>query len=313
MRSIGSILLGIMEKDVNPVCPFCTSKNVVPSYVVLDHEGGESFDLQRCSICALIWVSNPPSAEELGQYYTSLMGQSMRRKPSSFFAQLRSIRLKADVRPFSKILQPGDKVLDFGTGDGSLALELVNANYKVEARDMYPTSEWTNSEIRYDSVNVGSPRKADFFIEETPADAVIMRHVLEHSPDPVFLLNTIRDAGVKHVIAIVPNAGSFLANRFKSHWYYWDPPRHLFHFERQTLEVLANATGGRIGSLRKYGIDEILSSINRAIRVRSLRKGKTPSGLLLNLTHPTGVVAGLMSAVTGVMSKGVIRVRIDFQ
>ena len=285
----------------------------MPLYVVLDHEAGESFDLQRCSTCALVWVSNPPSAEELGKYYTSLMGQSMRRKPSSFFAQLRTVRLKADVRPFSKILQQGSTVIDFGTGDGSLAFELLKASYKVEARDMYPTSEWNNSEIRYNSVNVGNPTQADFLIEGKPADAVIMRHVLEHSPDPVLLLNTIRDAGVKHVIAIVPNAGSFLANRFKSQWYYWDPPRHLFHFESQTLEVLAYATGGRIGSLRKYGIDEILSSINRTIRVRSLRKGKEPSGLLLNLTHPTGVFAGLMSAVTGVMSKGVIRVRIDFQ
>lgn len=302
-----------MEKTKISVCPVCASECVLPSFVVLDHEAGESFDLQRCSSCALKWVSNPPPAEQLGQYYTSLMGQSMRRKPSSFFAKLRRVRLKADVRPFSKTLQPGSTVIDFGTGDGSLAMELARASYKVEARDMYPMSDWVNPNIRYAPINVGNPTRADFLIEGKPAEAVIMRHVLEHSPDPILLLKTIRDAGVKHVIAIVPNANSLLAKRFKTRWYYWDPPRHLFHFQTQTLEALASVTEGSIGSLQKYGIDEILSSINRAIRVSCLRQGKIPSGFLLNLTHPTGVLAGLMSAVTGVISKGVIRVRIDFE
>jgi hypothetical protein len=123
----------------------------------------------------------------------------------------------------------------------------------------------------------------------------------------------MRDAGVKHVIAIVPNADSFFAKRFKTQWYYWDPPRHLFHFQNQTLEILASACNGNIGFIQKHGIDEILSSFNRTIRVSQLRRGKEPSGFFLNLTHPTGILAGLMSAVTGIISKGVIRVRIDFE
>ena len=295
-------------------CVACRENGSTPLFEVLDHESGERFHLVRCSRCGLVWVSDPPHPQDLWRYYTSLMGQSMHRRPNPVFQQLRRVRLQHDFAPLASHVGTGSTLIDYGTGDGSLAVEMQRAGHKVGARDTYEDSEWSRSGVEYRKVDVANPTAADFSVGGEVAGGVIMRHVLEHVPDPSTLLKTIRDAGVGYVAAVVPNADSRFARRFGADWYYWDPPRHLFHFNHQSLMALAEQVGAGIVSIDHYGIDEVLSSINRRQRVRALATGHQPdeTSLLLRLSHPTGIAAGLMSGLTGLVSKGVIRVLFKF-
>ena len=280
-----------------------------------DHESGEQFDLSRCEGCGLIWVNDPPRPDDLWTYYETDGGRAMHTAPSALFRTLRRIRLRRDFAGLRTVVGSGSTVLDFGSGDGSLALEMRSAGYQVEARDVYPEAAWPHGQIRYRRVDMGAPIVEDFMVNGRPAEALIMRHVLEHCPDPVALLGVIRSAGVKAVIAVVPNAESRLAGAFGPDWYYWDPPRHLFHFNRTSLQALARATGSRAVRMDFYGIDEVLSSLNRRARLARLSApdGADTNGFLLNLTRPTGVLAGLFSGVTGIFSKGVVRVLLSFE
>lgn len=302
-----------MDNKTPAACPICLSAHLSDVFEVVDHESGERFGLSRCRDCDLVWVNNPPDAERLGDYYSAVMGQTMRSRPGALFASLRRVRLRADISPLKGVLEPGASVIDFGTGDGSLAVELVRAGFRVQARDMYPAADWNHPGIEYRTVNVAAPLAADFVIDGGPADAVFMRHVLEHAPDPLGLLREMKSAGVRHVVAVVPNADSFFAKRMGPHWYYWDPPRHLFHFDRSSLEALVQRLGGKLSLFETYGIDEVVTSANRYLRTRALRSGGDPTGRVIQMTHPTGILAGLMSGVTGLVSKGVIRARIDLQ
>lgn len=296
-------------------CPVCEGLDTENLYSVVDHESGEEFELSQCDQCNLCWVTNPPLPNELWRYYTSTMGQSMRKQPSPLFTKLRRIRLRSDIKSASAVLSSGERVIDFGTGDGSLALELSKIGYRTEARDMYSAEEWTNSKISYKQIDVSLPMPSDFLIDGEPAKLVIMRHVLEHSPFPVELLETMKRAGVEYVVAIVPNVQSLFRKLTKENWYFWDPPRHLFHFSDSSLLAIARRVGIEVDSIKHYGIDELISSFNRYRRVRALIRGKLTKfdRLLLPVTHPTAIAAGLSSGITGVISKGVIRVRFKLQ
>jgi 2-polyprenyl-3-methyl-5-hydroxy-6-metoxy-1,4-benzoquinol methylase len=118
------------------------------------------------------------------------------------------VRLRGDIKSATAVLNFGDTIIDFGTGDGSLAQELSQIGYRTEARDMFPAEEWLRTGISYKQVDVSAPIPADFMVDGAPARLVIMRHVLEHSPFPVELLDTMKKAGVQYVVAIVPNVQS---------------------------------------------------------------------------------------------------------
>lgn len=296
-------------------CIVCRDSTCIALFPVVDHESGETFDLLKCVDCGLIWVSNPPPSERLWEYYGAVMGQSMHREPGPVFRRLRRIRIRHDVKGLVADLDSDARIIDFGTGDGSLANELLSMGFRVAARDTYSAESWKRARIEYLQIDVAQPSPSELMVEGKIADAIVMRHVLEHTPDPRRLLETMRNAGVKRVLVIVPNAQSRFAAMLGPDWYYWDPPRHLFHFGPQSLSRLVESCSSRLERLEVYGIDELVSSQNRRLRNKVLprREHSRLQRFLLKITHPTGILAGLSSGLSGFVSKGVIRAQINLQ
>jgi SAM-dependent methyltransferase len=69
-------------------------------------------------------------------------------------------------------------------------------------------------------------------------DVVTMWHVLEHIEKPVELfadlLKLLRPGGV--LVLSVPNFASWQSRAFQAGWFHLDPPRHVNHFEAETLD-----------------------------------------------------------------------------
>jgi hypothetical protein len=268
-----------------PVCPVCSGPGAKRERTVRDHQSRESFELARCPGCGVLFVSNPPTAEELPRYYENPSGRNMTEKPSRVFSLLRNVLIGRDLGPIFESVPKGELVADLGAGDGALVDLLRARGYDARAVDFSPEAAHSLDMNRPDL------KPEHFKIEGRIPSAVVLRHVLEHLLRPTHVIRCLRELGVRHVILIVPNEESWLARAFGESWYYWDPPRHLLHFNHASLAELARLAGYRVKARHTYGIDEVVTSIHRGLML-SGRGGSAARALF----HPKSPLAGLSSA-----------------
>jgi SAM-dependent methyltransferase len=85
-------------------------------------------------------------------------------------------------------------------------------------------------------------------------DLVIMNHALEHMPDPVEQLRTVRrllrDDGA--LVVAVPNWQSWQRRLFGTYWGPLEVPRHLTQFSPHALRLAAVEAGFTAGTVRNY-------------------------------------------------------------
>lgn len=133
--------------------------------------------------------------------------------------------------------------LDFGTGSGGI-LELLSNS----AKETYAVELQTGP--RKQLISEGYKVYKD--IKDVPCsnlEVVTLFHVLEHLPDPVNILNEIREkmAGSGKIVIEVPHANDFLISfleieEFKEHTFWSE---HLILHTRRSLEALMKKSGFR--------------------------------------------------------------------
>ena len=293
---------------LHATCPGCGADHGIVERAIRDHMGPESFSVARCARCGSRYVQDPPSPARIGAYYDTAAGAAMHQEPGRLFAALRDRRIASDVRPLLERLRPGDGVADLGTGDGSVARHLRRRGVRAVGFDVFGPEAWPHEDIPYRTLDLaaGAPSPAEL-TSAGPLRGAVLRHVLEHVHRPAEVLGALRDAGVEHVLVIVPNAGSRLARRLGGSWYYWDPPRHLTFFERGTLATCAAAAGFRVGFSRTYGLDELATSAHRALLLRGTPRGRRAARVL----RPTGLVAGGLSVLSAPVLDSVVHAVLD--
>ncbi|HXX64134.1 MAG TPA: class I SAM-dependent methyltransferase, partial [Bacteroidota bacterium] len=125
----------------------------------------------------------------------------------------------------------------------------------------------------------------DISFGERKFDIVTLWNVLEHLPHPVESIQKVRsllkEGGI--LIAAVPNFHSFQSRVFRDRWYHLEVPRHLYHFDPDSLAKLLSNQGFSILGLSHYSIENnwagIMASIvplvspGRSLAGRALRKG----------------------------------------
>src|SRR5262249_27857314 len=81
-----------------------------------------------------------------------------------------------------------------------------------------------------------------------PFDCITLWHSLEHLQDPLSSLKSavslLRPQG--WCIIAVPDGSGLQARMFGAEWLHLDVPRHLFHFNSQSLRQLLETTGFEI-------------------------------------------------------------------
>jgi SAM-dependent methyltransferase len=92
-------------------------------------------------------------------------------------------------------------------------------------------------------------------LEDESFDAVVMRHSLEHVPDPVADLERVyrvlRPGGL--LVISVPNFDSWERRRFGGAWFHLDLPRHRTHFVPDSLRLALSKSGFEVQSLETSG------------------------------------------------------------
>jgi SAM-dependent methyltransferase len=212
-------------------CRICGGTLVPVLRDVADSLTGERFDVQRCSQCGV--GQTTPFPDDLQPYYASYHGD--RHGLTGQYRVRRRLRL---VQHFVSSCSE-NRLLDVGCGDGSFMLAAQRSGWRVCGTELK----------REPPCALGLDVRSEIgqFNADQPFDCVTLWHSLEHLTDPRKVLaqthDLLRPQGV--LLVSVPDNAGWQARFYGRHWMHLDVPRHLFHFDRTSLERLLEATGFR--------------------------------------------------------------------
>gem|GEM_PF-2528298 len=301
------------DRIIREYCPVCMGTNFLFERKVRDHISHSSYSVHHCKDCSARFISDPPSPDTMPQHYANPSGDRMRRKEEGVHYKLRNMLLKDELKPLLKRLPGGSGIIDFGTGDGAVSSFLKGMGFNPLALDMYPPEEWPCPDIEYRQVDLNIPfvPLVDSTGTRKPAQAVVMRHVLEHLYDPAAILSSMRDADIDYVLIISPNYRSIMRPLLGEYWYYWDPPRHLTYFTRHSLYCLAERAGYRLLDTTTYAVDEAVTSLHRYMLLHGGNVPETLAGKIARLTNPKSPLAAVSSVVSSFFGNCIIHALLE--
>ncbi len=205
--------------------------NLEPLYSpVSDSVSMEVFSIYNCSGCGLGYTT--PQPNDLKKYYDR-----------SYYGNRHGFTEKYCIKRRSKIVSStikngkGKKLLDIGCGDGSFIKSLKTTGWNVSGTEINPDYDLFN--------NLAVKEKIEDFAGSEPFDCITMWHTLEHMPDTKKVFTGIYSllAPNGKLIIAVPNKKSIQARLFKNKWLHLDVPRHIYHFDADSLKCCLKSNG----------------------------------------------------------------------
>jgi SAM-dependent methyltransferase len=222
--------------------------------------------------------------------YESGAYTGVRRLEYSDPRTLRDRRRDARVRlGFVAAHATSGRLLDVGAAGGAFVEQAIARGY--EAEGVEPTPEFAAFARDTLGVPVRATTVEHADLQPASLDVVTMWHVLEHVPDPVAVLDLLRDAlAPGGVLAIeVPNAGGHLARSQGTAWPSLEPDVHVNQFGPRSLRRALERAGFDVAEVTTVTITPYLPPARRlapgqvAHRLRGLQRLDT-----LSATHPDG-------------------------
>jgi SAM-dependent methyltransferase len=264
-----------------------------------------TFAVSCCESCGAGRTLPPLDDADLASLYPSDYGPYDDRMSLPVRAVSRTIRrMQAraswrgePVRALST--RPPGRGLDVGCGRGDLAATLMGHGWRMSGVEPSPSA----CEVaRQRGVDALCGTLATVELEDGAYDAVVFRHSLEHTGDPVRDLRrvaaTLAPEGL--LLITVPNFGCWQARRFAGCWYHLDLPRHRTHFTESALRHALQDAGMECLSV---GTGTSAVGLPGSIQYRLLGRCVFPGGLslriaggLATLTRP---VARLLNRLAG--------------
>ena len=206
---------------------------------VVDHFlTNETFKIQKTSLPGLLQTNPIPSKNEIQLYYSSDKYISHDSAGSGLFRfiyrLIRRINFWFKTRLISK-KELFSKTLDFGSGDQYFMQQLQRRNHNVFGID--PLKPNMSKQV-FDSVFNES-------LDNKKFGCITAWHSLEHVHELENIIarfhKILDDNG--RVIVAVPNYRSFDARFYKTFWAAYDAPRHLWHFDKQSIKKVFSNNG----------------------------------------------------------------------
>lgn len=223
-------------------CPVCGCKSFKESLVCMDHTvSGEFFNIVDCKDCGFKFTNPRPSDECLGEYYKSESYISHTNTTKGLVSKLyhlvRNYTLRKKLRLIERYVSRGT-ILDYGCGTGMFLSFSSRKGW-----DTYGIEPDVGArKIACEALDkiVSSKEAFEAVYPELEFDAISLWHVLEHVTDLditlKFLQSKLKKSGV--LIVAVPNYRSYDAQVYGEYWAAYDVPRHLYHFNEETINSL---------------------------------------------------------------------------
>ncbi len=223
----------------------------------------ESFEIVKCSNCGFRFTNPRPGAGELGKYYesTDYISHSDIRKGlfASVYQQVRKYTLGRKRAMISKF-QPGGELLDIGCATGQFLNYMSRYGWNVTGIE--PDEKTRTRAISEYGLKV-LPEEGLNTIRNGTFDLITMWHVLEHVSDlngrMEQLRNLLKSQGT--LIIAVPNCDAYDAVKYRAFWAGYDLPRHLYHFAKSDMKLLAEKHGFTIVTILPMKFDAYYVSL----------------------------------------------------
>ena len=205
----------------------------------------EEFTIVKCSSCGFHFTNPIPAESIIGNYYKSeeYVSHSSSNKGiiNRVYSIVRNYTLKQKVKLLSNYTK-GNSLLDIGAGTGHF-LNLAQAQgYEIQGLEPDEDARsFANQQFNL------SLEKLDTLtsISSDSKDLITMWHVLEHvyhlKRDLSEIVRVLKTGG--YLFIAVPNMDSWDAKFYKSYWAAYDVPRHLYHFQENTIKKLIETFG----------------------------------------------------------------------
>lgn len=227
-------------------CPWCNSeKTQIHLWLKDEFLTNEEFEIYECHQCGLLFTEPRPSKEKIGEYYKSEEYYSHKENKKGFIPKIyefvKSINLKHKYKLATNGKNIG-KLLDIGCGVGDFIHTAEQQRWNCKGIE--PSEEAKEIARKRIKAEILSSVELDQIPNET-FDVITMWHVLEHVEDLKWqvaqLQRLIKKDG--RIVIAVPNYKSYDAEYYKEKWAAYDVPRHLNHFNKETLSKIFKTNG----------------------------------------------------------------------
>jgi SAM-dependent methyltransferase len=273
-------------------CPLCgESAGLRRLLETSDYESNTGdYSIVGCAACGLAFTNPRPTEASLPQLYASRTTPDFALGSKGIVQRLRNWVIRRYLRSrLPKTEGEPLDVLDFGCGDGTLTAGVVQLIGDRKGATRLTAVDFHDQAPALLADCGTSVRYLDYWTWRNNSglyDAIFLRHVLEHHPDPLRLIAELRESlkpdGVLHVE--VPNRQSVWAKLFGRYFVAFYVPRHLMHFDEASLRRALTDGGLRVVALHKGHTPLIGRSIGYA-----LSKDLDNLGVLGLATYPLQV------------------------
>lgn len=232
---------------------------------VKDHSvSGELFQLVVNSEYGFLETVPQPSVQQLPDYYKSEDYISHTDTQRNWFEKayhvIRSIALKKKLGLINKHSNGSKQLLDVGCGTGDFLLAALQNQWQISGiepnENARAIANRKNNNSVYDTVQISKFSDHSF-------DVITLWHVLEHLPnlnDQMALFKKLLKPKGSLIIA-VPNYKSYDAKYYKSFWAAYDVPRHLWHFNKDSISKLISKQNMMVDSIKPMWFDAFYVSL----------------------------------------------------
>ena len=229
-------------------------------------KSGEFFQLYKDNKSGIVWTYlNKNHNHEY--YYLSEKYIPHKEKKGFLYSFVQKIMFRYKLKNLKNHINKNKTVLDYGSGDGRFAEYLNQLNIKTMTYDPLVNKLDDSNPISYQTT-------------ENQVDTVMMWHVLEHIPNLdssiKAISNSIKNKG--SLVIAVPNIDSFDSKLYKEYWAGLDVPRHLYHFNHESLINFIE----KQGFIYNYRKPLIFDSFY--VSILSEKNRNNPFGILIGLT-----------------------------
>ena len=223
-------------------CPVCNAGAFNPYLSCKDYTvSQEVFQIVNCAACGFKFTNPRPEDSVIGKYYKSedYISHSNTKKGiiSKLYHFVRNYTLNQKMRLVEKHVSRGT-ILDYGAGTGMFLKAAKDKNWNTYGTE--PDSGARTLASKMGLKLFGDKAKLISEVGDSKFNAITLWHVLEHVTDLddtlSFFSRYLAKDGV--LIIAVPNRTSYDAKYYGQFWAAYDLPRHLYHFEINSLSQL---------------------------------------------------------------------------